>query len=379
MKFIKTFTVFLLFVQSYVLPSWALDFSRACEPSQDTLIIGGVGDLLIHKYIHMAAQNQKDHYSYLWKNVGEHIRAADIMYANLETPLAKGIAKDLSVRPDPGVYWDEREYIYSGYPAFNTHPVMAQNLKAGGFDIVSTANNHAADRGLIGIDATIDALEEAQMPYTGTRRKGSQQSYVTIVNKKGWKVAFLACTYGVNGGSAVRAQVLHCYSQKDLLLAEIAAAKQVADAVVVTPHWGNENTFNPTRDQIHLGAEIAEAGADVILGTHAHRIQPIDKYITSDGREVPIVYGTGNFVSSQAGINKLGLMVFVGLSKKGKKIWVHGTRYLPIYMVRSFLSVEFLDRLSGHNDTWQTVSSVMQDDWSLMNSRESLNLRPQCQ
>lgn len=369
--------LFLLFV-GVTQNALAMDFQRACEPSDDTLVIGGVGDLLIHKYIHMAAQNQKDHYSYLWKNIREHIQGVDIMYANLETPLARGVAKDLSLRKDPGVYWDEKEYIYSGYPAFNTHPMLAHNLKAGGFDIVSTANNHAADRGLIGIDATIDALEEAGLPFTGTRRKGSKSSYTTVIQKKGWNVAFIACTYGVNGAAKVGHQVLHCYSQRDMLFAEIQYAKRIADAVVVTPHWGNEDTFTPTRDQINLGAQIAEAGADVIIGTHAHRIQPMEKYVTSDGREVPIVYGTGNFVSSQPGVNKIGLMVMVGLSKKGNRVWVNGTRYLPLYMSRSFLSVDFLDRLSGHSETWKTVSSVMKNDRALMSSREALNTRPHC-
>lgn len=356
----------------------ASEYKNACVPSDSTITIGGVGDLLIHKYIHMAAQNQRSHYSYLWQNISEHVRGVDIMYANLETPLAKGIAKDLTRHKDPGVYWDEREYIYSGYPAFNTHPMLAHNLLAGGFDVVSTANNHAADRGLIGIDATIDALEEAGLPYTGTRRKGSQGSYITIVEKKGWRVAFIACTYGVNGSAKTASQVLHCYSQRELLFSEIALAKRYADAVVVTPHWGNEDSFTPTRDQVALGAQIAEAGADVIIGTHAHRIQPMEKYTTRDGRDVPIYYGTGNFVSSQPGVNKIGLMAVVGLSKKGSRVWVNGAKYLPLYMTRSYLSVDFLDRLSGHADTWKTVRQVMKNDEDLMSSKDRISARPQC-
>ncbi|MCO5113111.1 MAG: CapA family protein [Bdellovibrionaceae bacterium] len=369
---------FIFVVLGFSTSALAFEFKDACAKSDDTLIIGGVGDLLIHKYIHMAAQKQRSHYSYLWQNIGEHVRGMDIMYANLETPLARGVARDLTQRKDPGVYWDEKEYIYSGYPAFNTHPVLAQNLKAGGFDVVSTANNHAADRGLIGIDATIDALEEAGLPYTGTRRKGSRDSYITIVNKKGWKVAFIACTYGVNGGAKTASQVLHCYSQRDLLFSEIAVAKRHADAVVVTPHWGNEDSFQPTRDQINLGAQIAEAGADVIIGTHAHRIQPMEKYNTRDGREVPIYYGTGNFVSSQPGVNKIGLMAVVGLSKRGNKVWVNGARYLPLYMTASYLSVDFLDRLKGRNDSWKTVNQVMRNSEALMGSSERLTARPQC-
>lgn len=358
----------------------ALEFKRSCEPAEDTLVIGGVGDLLIHKYIHNAAQNQKSHYSFLWKNIKKHVQSMDIMYANLETPLAGGLARDYTLHKDPGVKWDSREYIYSGYPAFNTPPEMAKNLKEGGFDIVSTANNHASDRGRLGIDMTIDSLENAGLAYTGTRRKGSNKSYTTIVNKKGWRVAFISCTYGLSGPSnrAILAQVLHCYSQKELLLSEIRQARKIADAVIVTPHWGTENTHKPNSHQRSLTQDIAEAGADVIIGTHSHQIQPTEKYITRNGREVPVVYGTGNFVSSQPGINKLGLMVVIGLSRKGNDVWVNGARYLPLWMTRSYLSVDFLDRLKGHQSTWNVVSRVMQDDFGLMNSREDISTNPFC-
>jgi len=358
-----------------------LDFRRACDPAEQKLTIGGVGDLLIHKYIHNAAQKQSTHYSYLWKNVSKHIRAVDIMYANLETPLAGGVARDYSQQRDPGVYWDSDEYIYSGYPSFNTPPEFAKNLVAGGFDVVSTANNHASDRSVLGINKTIDSLESSGLAFSGTRRSGSQSSYATIVQKKGWKVAFIACTYGLSGPTSrkIESQVLHCFSQKSLLKKEIRSAKSVADAVVVTPHWGAENVHQPHSSQVSLAKEIAEAGADVIIGTHSHVIQPIVKIATSDGREVPVVYGTGNFVSSQPGINKLGLMVVVGLSKRGNQVWVNSTRHLPIYMTASYLSVDFLDRIKGKESLWSVVSRVVGDDFGLMNSRESVASNPQCE
>jgi hypothetical protein len=182
----KHFLFLLSFISFLVSPlTQALEFNRACDPSTDSITIGGVGDLLIHKYIHNAAQNQPQHYSFLWQNILSHTRGVDVMYANLETPLAAGLARDYSLQADPGVRWDEREYIYSGYPAFNTPPMMARNLVDGGFDIVSTANNHASDRGRLGIDMTIDSLERAGLQFTGTRRQNSNSSYTTIVNKKG--------------------------------------------------------------------------------------------------------------------------------------------------------------------------------------------------
>tara|TARA_Y100001935_G_scaffold219475_1_gene192726 strand:- start:3496 stop:4614 length:1119 start_codon:yes stop_codon:yes gene_type:complete len=360
----------------------AMDLRRACDPAEDTLTIGGVGDLLIHKYIQNAAQKKKGHYSYLWKNVKSHIQGVDIMYANLETPLAAGVARDGTLHPDPGVFWDEREYIYSGYPAFNTPPELAKNLKAGGFDIVSTANNHAADRGLIGIDKTIDSLESAGLQFTGSRRKGDRNSFATIVNKKGWKVAFIACTYGVNGksGTAIRGQILQCYSQKSLLLSEIRNARKVADVVVVTPHWGTENVHRPQSSQVSLAQEIVDAGADLVIGTHAHVVQPIQKFKSSDGREVPVVFGTGNFVSSQPGINKLGLMVIAGFSRRGNQVWANGLRHLPLYMTRSYLSVDFLDQVKPENQRklWSVVSNVVGNDFGLMNSREPIKTNPLC-
>lgn len=358
----------------------ALEFRRACDSADDTLLIGGVGDLLMHKYIHNAAQKRKSQYSYLWKNISSHIRGVDIMYANLETPLAAGLARDGSLHKDPGVYWDEREYIYSGYPSFNTPPALAINLVDGGFDIVSTANNHAADRGYRGVDMTIDSLKKANLPFSGTRKKGERHSFTTYIKKKGWKVAFIACTYGVNGyrGESIQSQVLHCYEQKSLLLSEIRNAKRQADAVIVTPHWGSEDSFSPSSEQVNLGREIADAGADAIIGTHAHVIQPMKKYATRDGREVPVFYGTGNFVSSQPKNNKIGLFALIGLSKRGSQVWVNGARYLPLYMINSPTGLEYLDRMKGLSKTHDLVSQVMDDDFGLMNSRERLTSNPVC-
>ena len=272
-----------VFTLTAVSPSWALRFDRACEPAQETLTLGAVGDLLIHKYIQNAASGQRGKYSYLWSKVAYRIDSVDLMYANLETPLAHGVATDGSIHDGTRVFWDE--YIYSGFPNFNVHPVMAKNLKDGGFDIVSTANNHSMDRGKIGADRTVDALEDAGLAFVGTRRRNENRSWSKVLQTKGWRVGFIACTYGLNGYSDPNDQVLECYKEKSSLLNEINRLKSQVDVVVVTPHWGVENSHRPQQKDRQLAREMIAYGADAVIGTHPHVIQPWERYKASNGRE----------------------------------------------------------------------------------------------
>src|SRR5690606_14065545 len=101
--------------------------------------------------------------------------------------------------------------VYSGYAKFNYHPSIAEDLVRTGFDVVSTANNHALDRGPLGIDRTLDALDAAKLRYTGTRRLGTQERWYTVTKAKGMSVAWIACTLHTNFGKDDADQVLDCF------------------------------------------------------------------------------------------------------------------------------------------------------------------------
>ena len=206
--------------------------------------------------------------------------------------------------------YDRRFYAggENGVLVFNFHPSVVADIKAGGFDIVSTANNHAADRGPLGIDRTIDALEAARLAFTGTRRQNETapaRPWGTITRAKGFAVAWLACTYATNGMPDPHAQVLGCFGPRGepgvAVLDEIRrlAADPDIDAVILTPHWGNEYQPQPDESQRRLAHEAIDAGAAAVVGSHPHVLQPWERYEARDGREGLIVYSSGNFISGQ--------------------------------------------------------------------------------
>lgn len=355
--------------------AFALDFQRACEPARKQIIIGAVGDFLMHRRLQVQAYKQD--FKSLWRGVQSRIDQSDIMYGNLETPSANGVTKS---RKSNGIFdakYDDN--TYSSYPTFNVHNSLLDDIKASGFDVLSTANNHSMDRGSIGINKTIEALENRQMAFTGTRKSNTSTSYTAYVNYSFLKVAFISCTFSLNGFTDNSDQVLECFSEKSKLLSEIEKAKTQSDAVIVTPHWGIEYQHSPEARDKQLAKDILEAGALAVIGTHPHVIQPMERYITRDGRETAIVYSTGNFVSNQQGIKKLGLMVFLGLSSDGQSTWINGLRYSPTYFINEFQGLQFLEDIKQSDQFMPTVHKVMKDPKGLLSSREKLRTEPQCQ
>lgn len=347
--FLKCVGLLSLTLFSYAATAENVRFSEACSSARDQLVIAGVGDILPHKPL-LQQSSENGSYIPFWQNVMPTLGQADVIYANLETPLAPGVVSSGREVRDPGFVYDD--YVYTNVPMLNAHPQLAYDLVRSGFDVVSTANNHSMDRGSLGVDRTIETLRQAGLPFTGTRHSREDTPWYTFVDKRGWRLAFLACSFSTNGNADPKNQVLGCFSDKSELLALVKSlsSQRDVDAVIVTPHWGNsENTQWPDGRNKDLGRQLLEAGATAVIGTHPHWIQPWEKYKTSDGREGLIVYSTGNFVSNQPWTyNRMGMAVFVGLSRDSSgRVWVNGARYHLMRMVRW---PHRLDSLTQSND-----------------------------
>jgi Bacterial capsule synthesis protein PGA_cap len=290
-------------------------FRDGCMPvalPTDRIVMAGVGDLLFHEPLQRQALTPETDYAGYFAAVAPVLTGADITYGNLEGPAAHGVVQGGKDWKDPGRVYDGKVYgTAKGALIFNYHPSVIGALKAAGFSVVSTANNHAADRRALGIDRTIDALTAAGLPHTGTRRRFSgpvgQPSgelagqWSTTVEANGMRVAWLACTFGTNSLPDPHGQVLQCYQHRDVVMAELArlAADPTVSAVVLTPHWGDEGATKPKpSDRLYARAAI-EAGATAVIGTHPHVLQPWEQIETSDGRQGLVIYSTGNFLSNQ--------------------------------------------------------------------------------
>lgn len=326
--------------------SWAqsaLKYSEACSPEENIEIVA-VGDVLLHAPLQVQATKNPERFVSLWSQMLPIFDRSDLVYANLEGPVAPGVLRSGQEVPDPGFVYDGR--VYSSYPQFNYHPFLVEDLKRSGVDVVSTANNHALDRHSLGANRTIEQLEKNGLPFTGTQKMGeSGKPWYAITEVKGRRIAWLACTFSTNGIPDRQNQVLPCYKDPKRLLGMVSqlARDPNIDAVIVTPHWGVEYQHKPHESQVWLGHQLIEAGATAVIGTHPHVVQPWEKYVAKDGREGFIIYSTGNFVSYQQEIAKrTSVLVQLNLvaPRGGGKMKIRGVQYLPLFMGHSRNSLE---------------------------------------
>lgn len=308
-----------------------IDF-KTNSAAEYKVIISFTGDVLVHKdlYEHAVASG-KNNFSILWNKINPLLEKADFSYANLEGPTALGISNKLKDLGDIGFKYDG--VIYSGTNfLFNYHPEIINDLKASGFDIVSTANNHTFDRGSVGIDKTIDAMIERKMHFVGTRKKDSKDKLYKITEIKNFKIAWISCTEMLNGFKDKYDQTTLCYEQGSKIIEMIKEIKtnKLADLIFVLPHWGSEYIHEANSEQKKYAKLYAEAGADVIIGSHPHVLQPVEKYITKDQRQVFIAYSLGNFLAYQRDIDrKSSAIVYLEFSKDASKSWISNYTYQP--------------------------------------------------
>lgn len=321
------------------IPLGPVEFDNQCEPGT-RVIVGAVGDFLLHGGLQRQAFAQDDHFRTLWAPVEHLLDSVDVMYGNFEGASAPGTTASGGSVNDPGMSFGTSG-VYTSYPQFNYHPQLPLDLITAGFDVVSTANNHSLDRRGLGADRTIASLEAAGLPYTGTTHsQRGDQEWWTMTVANGVRIAWLACTYGTNGIPDRNHQVLNCYSDKSEVLDTITRLSTSAnvDAVIVTPHWGLEYRGQPEQQEVNLGRAMLEAGATAVIGGHPHVLQPWERHVTSDGREGFIIYSLGNFVSGQSSVAKRStIFLMLGLTKSSEtgRVVVNGVRYVPLYMLQS--------------------------------------------
>jgi poly-gamma-glutamate synthesis protein (capsule biosynthesis protein) len=363
------------------LPEGYLAFEGACDPGQ-TITIAAIGDIMGHRELQRQAYRSDRGFRDLWGSIEDLLGRADVTYGNLETPSARGLLRTGSETGDPGRTFDN--HVYSGYAKFNVHASIVEDLVNTGFDIVSTANNHALDREFLGVDRTLEVLDDAGLKHTGTRRQGSNDPWHAVTTVEGMSIAWVACTKHTNFGKDDHDQVLDCFEKADRVrdLVSTLARDPNIDAVIVTPHWGNEYSHEPNERQLEHAQRWADAGATAILGSHPHVIEPWTKLTTRDGREVFVIYSLGNFVSHQRTLNRRSTVIlYLGLRKTADGVRVVGARYVPVHvrMVgnKHAFHAEAIDRVGGPQDARKLLVDLLGPD-NLMAPDEELEVAPHC-
>ena len=303
------------------------------EAEDTTFSLCAIGDIMCHNTQYQDAYNSdSDSYdfSYVFDDISLYTKTDDLCIGNLETTFA---GKDRG---------------YSSYPTFNTPDELASNLKKLGLDVLTTANNHCLDKGIDGLNRTIDILNDADISHLGTYKSQEERDTVLIKYVKGLKIAFINYTYGTNG-ITVPSDKTYCVNliDNDLILKDINSAKeQNADIIVACMHWGTEYNTSPSSSQKETADFLFKNGVDIVLGGHPHVLQPMEKRTVTldDGttKDGFIIYSLGNFMADQNAKNtKDSIILDLTITKHvDGTVTIDKAEYIPIYLYKDSSSKE---------------------------------------
>jgi len=256
-----------------------------------TLTVAVSGELLPHPSVvefaggYGAASGRAYDFAPLFADLRPPLNAADLAICHLEVPVAP------SGTP------------LSGYPSFAIPAEIGDGIQASGWDRCSTASNHSNDRGTGGIEATLDALDAAQVDHSGTARTTGEADALGITEVRGVPVAHLSYTWGFNAAQPSQPWMANVIDP-DRILADAQQARAAGAAIVILSlHWGNEYDSAGSADQRSLaGRLLASPDIDLIVGHGPHVLQPVEmihgKYVllsvgnlvANQGRDRPSTY-----------------------------------------------------------------------------------------
>ena len=312
---------FLILLALFAMP--ITSFAKAGKSTDKEITIVMVGDILLHTPVEEAAKDDAGNYNFdfIFEDTKKDIVSADIAIVNQEVIIG---GEELGV---------------SGYPAFNAPTEIGDALVKAGFDVVCHGTNHALDKGKKGILNTLDYWEENHPEITilGINDSKEDQENITIIEQDGIKIALLNYTYGTNGiglpkGMPYAVDML----DKDKVISDLKYAEENADFTIVCPHWGTEYELETDSSQKKWAKIFREYGADLVIGTHPHVIEPIEMmedgktgYSNNHGNgDMLVYYSLGNFVNWTSGKGKgvanrmVGGMaqISIGLDKNGEVV-----------------------------------------------------------
>lgn len=288
------------------------------DPNKASLL--AVGDTMVYNS-QLTAQYDVSSAKYNFNNnfeyVKKYVEEADYSMVNLETTLT-----------------GNKVYRYSSSPKFNSPDELADGLKYAGFDLISTANNHAYDKGYLSIKNTLATLKDKNFDVVGTRENSDERFIVKKIN--GINVGVTSYSYGrIIGDNKYLNDVKISDEYKNSINIFDSTSVDRAfnninytlknmkdtDLQVVYLHWGDKYSLKENTFQKKLAQKLCDAGVDVIIGSHPHVVQPVTTIKSSDNKHETIVaYSLGNFLSNQSRdqfsqYTEDGLMLNIDISK----------------------------------------------------------------
>ncbi len=261
-----------------------------------------VGDNLLHMPLIKNGENSDGTYNFdsLYSEMKPYFKDADISVIVQETPLGGA------------------ELGFSGYPLFNSPQEVGDAIAYAGFDIVLHATNHALDKGAKGLENTMTYWKNHEdITVLGINNSQEEQDGIDYYKKNGIKFALLNYTDSTNG-IPLPSQKKYIVNTVDeeKIKKDLYEAEKNADFTIVFMHWGTEYKFTENESQSQLASFMCENGADLIMGSHPHVIEPVKWVEAENGNRALVFYSLGNYVSRQKEVNNLlGIMGCVDIQK----------------------------------------------------------------
>lgn len=299
------------------------------EEIKNTVSCHFIGDLLYEKPYYDWIEDDSQDKGY-YDLVRPYLQNDDLSIANLETPIG---GKELNISG-------------TGY-SFNASREIGKQVASLDLEVVSTANNHANDRGNQGIDNTLDFLKEKDILAVGTyynQDDRDQGKYMTI---HGIKFGFVSYTYATNqivsDENQAKVALFNRPSDrkmtqdyKDLLTKEVTQTRENCDILIAMMHWGTEFTYEISKQQEDVSKLLSDLGVDIIIGNHPHCSQTME-WINN---KTLCMYSLGNFVSADPVVDRthqefknaynVSMMVSLDIVEENNQISIQNIDYIPV-------------------------------------------------
>lgn len=313
------------------------------EPTPRAVTFRVTGDIMASQsmlgYAQSAAGGDGYDYGPQFALIAEELANADYTMGNLETTI--------------GMYKDQP---YSGYPRFNTPETLLDALKDCGYDFLTLANNHMLDRYFDGMKNTVACVEQYGFDHSGAYVSAEDRSSANIVAINGIQFGFLSYTETTNGMESASDSAAKEYGVPYLYsgdyAGDVARLREAgAEVVIAFPHWGEEYLREPNTTEKQYAQKMANAGVDIILGSHPHVLQKIS-WIETEAKKTLVAYSLGNFISTQNhhGYTDTGMILeFTVTEQSDGTFAVENLGYIPTYCWK-------------HDGTLQVVNSAKHYD-----------------
>lgn len=278
-------------------------------PEKKELSMAFVGDLMMHDEQRQSGYDTATNnynFDYFFKSIKDLFKGKDIVFGNLETPIAGEKLK------------------YGGYPTFNAPESYLESLSKAHFTHLSLANNHSLDRRAEGLQNTISNVIGHGFIGLGAHQSPTEKPW-SLFEKNGLKVGFLAYTYGTNGFT-LRAENNYMldYIDKEKIKKDISLLKlENPDLVIVSLHMGDEYKRTQNEEQTRLMQSLCDAGAHIIIGAHPHVLEPMTFLSSTRNTKCLVTYSLGNFVSGMNVVyTDLGGILEITAKKENNQIYI---------------------------------------------------------